>query len=127
MLFRYRKDIIIQSFGHKIYDTFIVSLIKQDLLMIDTGYEYFTINLKNHNKKKDKIDILTEEIIPLNDKQFIAAGRFDMKQFEIENDNKFREIYFIRLDNYKTNKYSKNRFVFVDEFSEKGVILYLFG
>ena len=48
------KDIIIQSFGHKIYDTFIVSLIKQDLLMIDTGYEYFTINLKNHNKKKIK-------------------------------------------------------------------------
>ena len=95
--------------------------------MIVNGYEHFTINLKNFNKEKEKIDTYTEKIILLNDKQFIMAGRTKMIEFEIENDNKFRKIGDIRLGNYKTNKFSKNRLVFVDNFSEKGVKLYLYG
>ena len=96
--------------------------------MLQLKENFILIILKKNSKKKEYKfnnggDIIS--ILPLNEKIFIVAQNDYLNQFELDSENKFKFITFVRINNYNLLKYPKNRLLCYEGKYSK--ILHLYG
>ena len=120
--FDLEKDKKIQSFKS---DCDAFGLINKDLFIYTSKNKLYPIHLKNHNKKKEfKIEKenTINNILSLNEHQFIASSNYNIYQFELDKNNNFIMIHEINLDNDNLLIYPKNRLMITKINSDEDMI-----